>query len=446
MAEEQPAVPRRTAGANVLARLFPGNRHVWGIAAGVIALMLLGIAVALFQPREDLLGSNSVGASAVSAIVPANTQLCVPHLRIPAGTGQVSFNLDTRTAPLPELKLAIYEQSGRVIRSRLPGSPVGGKRFYKIPIPLTAAHPSSALADVCITPKALVYAWGTPLPQDNIAPPTLAGKTLTDRVSVWFLGPRGAHRSIVSQIGEMFRRASLFRAGFVGEWTYWVLFLVVFPLLAYGAIRLLANAGGNRRRRVPLPVLVGIIAFGVMTSWALITPAFQSPDESEHFAYAQYFAETGRAVQTSQTSRPPYSTAEGVALEAVMHTSVIERPEAKPPWLPVYQSEYEELTRREHYSLTNGGGFHPAISSNTPAYYALLAPGYYITRGGSVFSQLFAMRLTSALMGVLTAALATLIVMELLPGSLALAAAAGLLLAFEPMFAFISGQSTTTTE
>jgi hypothetical protein len=436
MAEKSLSQPSPTTR---LRRVFPGDRRVWIIAAIILLLTLTGVAIALLAPREDLLGSNSIGSSAVTAIVPANTQLCVPQLRIPAGTAQVRFDVDTRTAPRPELKLAIYEQDGRVIRGSLGGSRTGGLHFDNIRIPATSARPSSVLANVCLTPKSLVYVWGTPLPQANIPPPTIAGKPLSSRVAVWFLGPPGAHHSIASQIGEMFRRASLFRAGFVGEWTYWVLFLAVFPLLAYGSIRLLATADTPIRRRVPLPVLVGAIAFGVMASWALITPAFQSPDESEHFAYAQYFAETGQAVQTVQTSRPPYSLAEGFALEAVMHTSVIERREARPPWLPIYQREYQETTKREQLPRTNGGGFHPAISAHTPAYYALLAPGYYLTRGDSVFSQLLAMRLTSAIMGALIAVLAMLIVAELLPGSAALAVSAGLLVAFEPMFAFISG-------
>lgn len=335
--------------------------------------------------------------------------------------------------------MAIYEQGTHVIRGELPGSRTGGLHFDDIRIPTTPAHPTSTLANVCITPKTLIYVWGTPLPQANIPAPTIAGKPITSRVAVWFLGPPDASRSIASEIGEMFRRAALFRPGFVGEWTYWVLFLVVFPLLAYCSIRLLATAGTPIRRRVPLPVLVGIIAFGVMASWALITPAFQSPDESEHFAYAQYFAETGQAVQTVETARPPYSLAEGFALEAVMHTSVIERREARPPWLPIYQREYQEATKKTQLPRTNGGGFEPAISAHTPAYYALLAPGYYLTRGDSVFSQLLAMRLSSAIMGALTAVLAMLIVAELLPGSAALAVAAGLLVAFEPMFSFISG-------
>ncbi|HYM45712.1 MAG TPA: DUF2142 domain-containing protein, partial [Solirubrobacteraceae bacterium] len=87
----------------------------------------------------------------------------------------------------------------------------------------------------------------------------------------------------------------------------------------------------------------------------------------------------------------------------------------------------------------DGGGFHPAISTHTPAYYSLLAPAYLLTRGDSVFSQLFAMRLTSAMMGALIAILAMLTVGELLSRRRSLAVAAGLLVAFEPMFGFISG-------
>ena len=92
-----------------------------------------------------------------------------------------------------------------------------------------------------------------------------------------------------------------------------------------------------------------------------------------------------------------------------------------------------------HPARDTGGGFHPATSAHTPAYYALETPAYLATRHASVFSQLTAMRLTSALMGALTAALAALTMLALAPGRRALAAAAGLFVAFQPMFGFISG-------
>jgi 4-amino-4-deoxy-L-arabinose transferase-like glycosyltransferase len=413
---------------------------VWLICGAILIVALAVIAVSLLKPRQDLLGTNSVGARTATAIVPANKPLCVPQLHVPAGTGQVQFMLDTRTEPRPALEVALHEADKPIIRGTSSGSALGGHHPYTIVIPTQPTHPESVLAEVCLTAKAQVFAWGTAAPE-AIPAPTIGGVPIPFHVSVWFLGPPGAQRSIVSQMGEMFRRGSLFNAGFVGVWTYWVLFLVLFPVLAYGAVRLLATADVERHRRVPLQLLVGVIGFCVAASWAIITPAFQSPDESEHFAYVQYFAETGRAVETVQTKRPPYSESEALALNAVYHTSVIERAETRPPWLvtetQAYYKGFKSLDNRSDRS--DGGGYHPAISPHTPAYYALLAPAYLLTRNDSVFTQLFAMRLTSALMGALIAVIAVLLVSELLPGRRALAVAAGLLVAFEPMFAYTAG-------
>lgn len=432
----------RTGGRKV-AQLFPGERRVWQIAGVVLALALIGIAVALLRPHEDLLGSNSVGARTDAAIVPAHVPLCVPRLRVPPGTGQVRFDLDTRGGPRPALKVAIRELNGTVVEGASPPSAAGGHHVYTMPVPTVKTRGEYVVANVCLTAGSEVIAWGAATPQGNLPSPTVGGKPVNNRVSVWFLGRPGQSRSIASQIGAMFRRASLFRPGFVGPWTYWVLFLVLLPLLGYASVRLLANAERGTRRRVPLPLLVGLVAFGVAACWAVVTPAFESPDESEHFAYVQYFAETGKAVDTSPTARPVYSDAEGVALEAVYHTSVIERADARPPWFAgnerQYWHEVHSYSGPGPLPRDNGGGFHPAISVHTPAYYSLLAPAYLLTRNQSVFAQLFAMRLISALMGALAAIMAVLIVGELLPGRRALAVAAGLIVAFEPMFGFISG-------
>lgn len=416
--------------------IFPGDRRVWLVSGGVIALALVGVVIALLRPHQELLGTNSVGARSEVAYVPAKARLCVPSLRVPAGTGQVGFNL-AMGGTSPAFEVQLREHGGRVVRGTAPASS-GGHRQYDIAVPTLPSRPAWVMAEVCLIAHGAVYAYGNDNLQDNVAPPTLRGKPLRNRVGVWFLGPPGATRSIASQMGEMFRRAALFRPGFVGTWTYWLLLFALFPALAYSALRLLATAEARRSRRVPLALAVGIVAFGIAATWALITPAFQGPDESEHFAYGQYFAETGEAIQTVQTARPPYSDAEGFALEAVFHTSVIERPETRPPWIAAAQTQYEREAKILRLSQSDGGGYHPATSPHTPAYYSLLAPAYFVARG-SIFSELFAMRLTSALMGALTAVLAMLLVLELLPGRRALAVAAGLLVAFEPMFSFVSG-------
>jgi 4-amino-4-deoxy-L-arabinose transferase-like glycosyltransferase len=74
-----------------------------------------------------------------------------------------------------------------------------------------------------------------------------------------------------------------------------------------------------------------------------------------------------------------------------------------------------------------------------PLYYAALAPAYLVTKGQSIWSRFTAMRLVSALLGGIAAAFVYLLVAELLPRPRWPAVAAGLLVAFQPMFAFVSG-------
>jgi 4-amino-4-deoxy-L-arabinose transferase-like glycosyltransferase len=76
-------------------------------------------------------------------------------------------------------------------------------------------------------------------------------------------------------------------------------------------------------------------------------------------------------------------------------------------------------------------------ATHAPPYYALAALGY--ATGGSLFDRLAAMRLVSALLGALTAAMVMLTARELLPGRPLPALLAGLVVAFQPTFAFVSG-------
>jgi 4-amino-4-deoxy-L-arabinose transferase-like glycosyltransferase len=185
------------------------------------------------------------------------------------------------------------------------------------------------------------------------------------------------------------------------------LVLLALPLLAYAAVRLLALAADGRRGRVPAVLVIACIAFLHASASSLVTPAFRGPDERDHFAYVQYLAETGDA-PCQGCARPRYSSEERLALRGV-----------------------ESHARRD-----DGGGTTTA-ASHAPPYYGLMTLGY--AAGGSAFDRLAAMRLMSALLGALTAALCFLAVRELLPGRPLPAVLAGLVVALQPMFAFVSG-------
>jgi hypothetical protein len=213
-------------------------------------------------------------------------------------------------------------------------------------------------------------------------------------------------RSLFASMPDLLERASLLRPAFVGAWTY-VLVLLALPVFAYAALRLLALAADGRRASFPVALAIAGMALLHAATWSLITPPFKAPDEPDHFAYVQYLAETGHA-PCQDCERPRYSSEEKLALRRV-----------------------------DSSAPRDDGGGQTTAASHSPPYYGLASVGY--ATGGSIFDRLAAMRLISALLGALTAMLAYLVVRELLPGRPLPAVVAGLVVAFQPMFAFVSG-------
>jgi hypothetical protein len=267
-------------------------------------------------------------------------------------------------------------------------------------------------------------------------PAAVNGHRTDGLVSVWFLGAPNDRRSAFSLAGAIIRRAALFRPGFVGAWMYVVLVLVVIPATLLAAVRLMALVGVSRPRALSTPLVIFALAFINAGSWALITPAFQTPDEPEHFAYAEYLAQTGHPPARTLGPRGPYSSREALAIGAVHAYGVAEASSARPPWAHELPRRWHRLAY--HAAGDDGGGYLVSAAPNSPLYYSTLIPAY---RAGGVdpFAELTAMRFVSALFGALTALCAFLTVREILPRWPLAAVSAGLIVAFQPMFGFISG-------
>jgi hypothetical protein len=410
-----------------------------------VGAILLGLVLwQLAVPRDYYTGSNSVGVRSVVANLSARQTLCVPDLNLPAGTGRVQLAV---FAHRPHFSAAVRVTAARqTMSSTMVGTPGPTSLTYAAaPIPRRPSSPASVPATVCLTPLDGPIALGGMIGlQPNQMPVLQDGAPVGNRVSVWFLPPAGQQRSLLASAGAIFSRAALFRPGVVGAWTYPVLLFGLLPLTWAVSLLLLARAASGRGLRlfhwaVRPALAIGLVAFANAASWALITPAFNAPDEPEHFAYAQYLAETGHAPAHIANPRPPYSTDQTLALNAVDIYSQVNLPEARPPWLTLEQTRWQRLRDITPHPGDNGGGLTAAASSHQPAYYGLLAPAYQMVRSQSPFSQLTAMRLVSALLGALVAVCALGIVRELLPRQPVAAVAAGLLVAFQPMFGFISG-------
>jgi 4-amino-4-deoxy-L-arabinose transferase-like glycosyltransferase len=418
--------------------VFAGDRRVWRIAALIAAPLAALIVFFLARPVDYNTGTDSVEVHNFIA-VPARVPLCVPGLLIPAETDRLRFKLRSSGSRRPALHLTL-RAGGQTVSRDLPPLALRAGRVSSavFAIPPRPSRPSASAAAPCLSADGEVGWGGTTLSSTPVlSPPTVGGAPLRARVAVWYLPRVGARKSYLSAAGAILERASLFRPSCVAPWLYAILLLLVLPVVALAAVRCLALAvSGAPPRRLALWLFaIAAVNFGC---WAVTTPAFQAPDEVDHFAYAQTLVERGQIpARSADSTLRRWSTAEAMALEGVDYLTDHRSADSRPPWLGQEARQYAKRARQVRPRPDDGGGNETA-ALHGPLYYAALAPAY-AAAGSSPFTQLTLMRLTSALIGALTVLFTFLIARELAPGRPSLGVLAALLVAYQPMYGFISG-------
>ncbi len=425
-----------------MSRLIAGDRRVWLVGATVLALCALLMLAYLLRGGERYTGTNSVGARSAVTDVQSGQRLCVGDFDLPNGTGRVQMALGWTGERRPALD-AVLRVGQTVRRATVPGAPIpgtGSPAPLDIPFREVNTAGESAPGRLCLVPTDGTFSvGGTSSVQADQDPPRLDGKPLPARVALRFLGPKGDSSTLLSALPDAIRRAAVLRPGIVGPWLYAVIFLVLLPALALVALRLMATSavGPGRLRRAT--ATIAALAFVNAAAWAVITPAWHGPDEPDHFAYAQSVAARGETPDKQQTDVPAFSSRSVVALDASRTYSVVGLGDTRPPWLAADEAHYRAQRAKNPGREDDGGGFLYSTSAHLPGYYLLTVPAYAAAGSEDTFSELTAMRLVSALLAALAAACAFLTVRELAPRRVYLAVAAGLLVAFQPMIAFMFG-------
>lgn len=425
--------------------VFAGDRRVWRAALLVAVPFILLIAFECLRPRDYYTGTNSVEALGYVAEAQPGEPACVGGLRIPAGTARIQLQLISQTRARPALQMALTLTNGRrTVEGRLGPTQVGVNRVSTavFAAPGLASVPSEAPASLCLRSAGEVNWGGTPLPAPpSTGAPSVAGHPVAGRVAVWYLPPAGSQRSYLSRASQILNRASLFRPRLVGPWLYVVILALVLPLLALASVRCLALASAQGPQGLRLrPMLLWLFAIAAcnFACWALITPAFQAPDEVDHFAYTQSLVQRGEAPSRDPASPlARWSSAESLLLEDSSFLTDHQVGDTRVPWSGDQQREYRAQARRLHPSSSDGGGNETA-ATHGPIYYATLAPAYLLA-SSSPLDQLTLMRLVSALLGALVVIFTFLLARELAPRRPWLAVLAALLVCYEPMYGFISG-------
>ncbi len=435
-----PSAPDSTVGgfARARAAVFAGDRHVWRVAAIAVVPLLLLIGFYCLQPRSYYTGTDSVEDLTYQLHSSPRAPICTSGLEVPAQTAFVRLRVTAPGPRRPSLRLLLHV-GDHVISSALGPTPVAANRISNadFPIPLSPDRPAALPASLCVTSAGAVEWGGSAGTRSRVSRPGVRRARLPLRPAIWYLPRAGSTSSLLARASEIFARAALFRPGVVGAWTYPVLLFVVLPALALLAVRGLALAALGRSRRLAgwLFALAAVNA----CCWALITPVFQAPDEVDHFAYVQSLVERGEGPSHNPASpRQRWSSAEMRALKDAGFLTDHQVGDSRPPWLASQQRQYEADVAKLHPAADDGGGY-TTSGVHGPLYYLALSPAYLATRHGSVFAQLTLMRATSALIGALVVLFTFLLVRELAPRRPWLAVLAALLVAYEPMFGFISG-------
>lgn len=182
--------------------------------------------------------------------------------------------------------------------------------------------------------------------------------------------------------------------------------------------------------------LCALVAILNAAAWSIVTPAFQVPDEQSHYAYTEYLAQHGRPPVPQETDL--YSGSQTAALRDLKFETVRFVPRNGVVWSAFEQQRLlRDLDAEDDRAGGNGGA--KAVGGEPPLYYALEAIPYTLAGGGTVLDRLQLMRLLSALMAGATVLFAFLFVREALPGAPWAWTVGALGVAFQPLFAFVSG-------
>lgn len=181
------------------------------------------------------------------------------------------------------------------------------------------------------------------------------------------------------------------------------------------------------------------VAVAIMNAvcWSIVTPAFQVPDEPDHFAYVKQLAETA-SLPTSSKEAYESNVELVTVMNQVGYPNVRQQPRHRTISSAAGQDALDQLLPRLRAASLPGGSYGAGTArTQPPLYYALEALPYGFANNALTRLQL--MRLLSALMAGVTALFVFLFVREALPGKPWAWTASGLAISLTPLLGFISG-------
>jgi hypothetical protein len=198
-------------------------------AAGLVVLLAIGV----LEQRSE---AFTLGVAPTSPLtLPHGGEVCQRSIERPTPFSRVRLELASRRRSTPDLHVRVFSRD-RLLAGGPSSGALGGRRAVVVTV---GDVPAGARISVCVrnSGRRAVQLYGN----SGMANPTSAafrGGTRVDfDMDLAFLRPTDV--SLISLVGDIVSRASLFRGEWIGAWTVWVvmaLLLTAFPLLLYRAL------------------------------------------------------------------------------------------------------------------------------------------------------------------------------------------------------------------
>jgi hypothetical protein len=197
------------------------------------------------------------------------------------------------------------------------------------------------------------------------------------------------------------------------------------------------------RRRLPTAAWVCFtVALLNGIAWGLITPLFQTPDETGHVAYVQHVAETGKP-PIGRSGLSHFSPEERELLNALRWKDIQRRKDDRVPGTATYQKRLDRNVDTPAGRQSEGG--YTTDTNNPPLYYFAAGAVYRLSPWTALPDRVHVLRLFSALLAAVTVLFVFLFLRELLPSTPWAWTVGALAVTFQPMFGFTSSGVTSDT-
>ncbi len=208
----------------------------------VVAVAVAAIVIAAARDDRDLAFTPGIPEFEVVANLDLGEEACRRAEPAAEEFAAARFLVGTYNRPGKPVRVTVRDPDTRraIASGRVPAGFANGSRLT---VPLRPAVPRGRPFAFCIENAGAqrLALFGAPPPTGAPTPSRVANEARGE-VAVEYL--RGGESSALAQVPEIFRRAALFRPGWVGSWTFWVLLALV--LLA--APMLLARAVADALR------------------------------------------------------------------------------------------------------------------------------------------------------------------------------------------------------